>query len=159
MKGLPHDWLTAGLEKSAQILVHVLAGVTQARAQTITDGADGWSVLEIICHLRDYQEIFATRIQRMLDEDNPTFVAYDEAARMALVIENDYANQNLSAVFTEFCSTRRQLIDRLSSLRADQWNRVGSFALDDQVDIWMVAVHTLLHDGIHTEQIARILRQ
>ena len=95
----------------------------------------------------------------MLDEDNPSFVAYDEAARLAMVIENDYANQDLRRVFADYCATRRQLVERLSSLSEAQWAREGSFAADDQVDIWMVAAHTLLHDGIHTEQIARILRQ
>ena len=159
MKGLPSEWLIAGLENSARILEHVLAEVTQERARTIRDGAAGWSVLEIICHLRDYQAIFAGRIARMLDEDNPSFVAYDEAARLAMVIENDYANQDLRRVFADYCATRRQLVERLSSLSEAQWAREGSFAADDQVDIWMVAAHTLLHDGIHTEQIARILRE
>ena len=159
MKGLPHDWLIEGLDKSAQILGLVLADVTQEQAQTITDGADGWSVLEIMCHLRDYQEIFATRIKRMLEEDNPRFEVYDEVARMALVVDKGYANQDLSSVFADFSSTRRALIDRLSSLPDEQWTRVGSFAEDDQVDIGMPVVHTMLHDADHTEQIARILRQ
>ncbi len=159
MKGLPREWLIAGLEKSARILDHVLADVTQDVARTIRDGPEGWSVLEIICHLRDYQAIFVERIARILDEDHPSFVAYDEAARLAMVVDNDYAGQDLRHVFADYRATRRQLVDRLRSLSADQWTRVGSFAPDDPVDIWMVAAHTLLHDGIHTEQIARILRQ
>ena len=159
MKGMPNDWLLEGLEKSGQILDHVLSGVTQDEAQTIRDGAEGWSVLEIMCHLRDYQDIFATRIRRMLEEDNPMFELYDEAARMAMVVENDYAKQNLRSVVADFRATRRELIYRLSSLRDDQWDRVGSFAEDDEVDIAMPVLHTMLHDSDHTEQIARILRQ
>lgn len=159
MKGLPREWLIAGLENSARILDHVLAGVTQEKAQATRDGADGWNVLEIICHLRDYQAIFAARIARILDEDNPNFVAYDEAARLAMAVDNDYAGQDLRRVFADYGATRRRLVERLRSLSEDKWARIGSFAADDQVDIWMVAAHTLLHDGIHTEQIARILRQ
>ena len=159
MKGLPREWLIAGLENSARILDHVLADVSQERARAIRDGAEGWSVLEIICHLRDYQAIFATRIARILEEDNPSFVAYDEAARLAMVIDNNYAGQDLRRVFDDYRATRRRLVDRLSSLSEDKWARMGSFAADDQVDIWMVAAHTLLHDCNHTEQIARILRQ
>lgn len=159
MKGLPKDWLLEGMEQSSQILGLVLDGVTQEQARTITDGADGWSVLEIMCHLRDYQEIFATRIKRMLEEDNPQFKAYDEAARMAMVVDNDYTNQDLGNVFDDYRSTRRRLIDLLSSVGDDQWARLGSFAADDEVDLWMPVVHTLLHDADHTEQIARILKQ
>ena len=159
MKGLPHDWLLEGLEQSCSILGHVLAGVTQEQAQSIRDGADGWTVLEIMCHLRDYQDIFATRIGRMLAEDNPRFKLYDETARMAMVVENDYANQNLKSVVAEYRSTRHELIHNLSALSDDQWTRLGNFADGDEVDVAMPVVHTMLHDTDHTEQIVRILRQ
>ena len=125
MKGLPHDWLLEGLEQSCSILGHVLAGVTQEQAQSIRDGADGWTVLEIMCHLRDYQDIFATRIGRMLAEDNPRFKLYDETARMAMVVENDYANQDLKSVVAAYRSTRHELIHHLSALSDDQWTRIG----------------------------------
>ena len=157
MKGLPNEWLLEGLEHSCKTLGHVLAGVTQEQAQTIRDGDDGWSVLEILCHLRDYQAIFAERIRRILDEDLPIFTPYNETARLALVVENDYANQDMRAVFADYAATRRRMIDLLTSLDADQWQREGGFALDDIVDLTMPVVHTLLHDADHTEQIARIL--
>ncbi len=159
MKGLPHDWLLEGLEKSCQTLVHVLNGVTQEQAQSIKDGADGWSVLEIMCHLRDYQAIFVMRVQRLLDEVRPRFEIYNEAARLAMVVENDYAGQNLAAVLADYCATRRRLIERLSALSEEQWTRAGVFADGDEMDVAMPVVHTILHDADHTEQIARILRQ
>ena len=159
MKGLPNEWLLEGLEQSAQTLAHILADVTQDEAQTIRDGADGWSVLEILCHLRDYQAIFAERIRRILEEETPAFTAYDEKARLALVIENDYANQDLRAVLDEYRSTRRLIIERLATLDDEQWGREGKFAADDVVDLTMPVVHTLLHDADHTEQIARILKR
>lgn len=159
MKGLPNEWLLEGLAQSAQTLAHILADVSQAQARAIKDGADGWSVLEIMCHLRDYQAIFAERIRRILEEDHPTFRLYDEKARLALVIENDYANQNLRAVLDDYLATRRAIIKRLESLADDQWAREGKFAEDDLVDLTMPVVHTLLHDADHSEQIARILRR
>ena len=159
MKGLPNEWLLEGLAQSAQTLAHILADVSQAQARAIKDGADGWSVLEIMCHLRDYQAIFAERIRRILEEDEPTFRLYDEKARLALVIENDYANQNLRAVLDDYLSTRRHIIKRLESLSDDQWRREGKFAEDDVVDLTMPVVHTLLHDADHSEQIARSLRR
>ena len=159
MKGLPNEWLLEGLEQSAQTLAHILADVTQAQAQAIKDGDDGWSVLEIMCHLRDYQAIFAERIRRILEEEDPTFRLYDEQARLALVIENDYVNQDLRQVLNDYRSTRCQIIERLASLRAEDWLREGKFAADDVVDLTMPVVHTLLHDADHTEQIARILRR
>ena len=158
MKGLPNEWLLEGLEHSCKTLAHILADVTQEQARTIRDGADGWSVLEILCHLRDYQAIFAERIRRILDENMPIFTPYDETARLAMVVENDYANQDLRAIFADYSETRRRMIDLLASLDEEQWRREGRFAVDDVVDLTMPVVHTLLHDADHTEQIARILR-
>ncbi len=158
MKGLPKEWLLEGLEQSAQTLAHILADLSQAQAGAIRDGADGWSVLEILCHLRDYQAIFADRIRRILEEEGPTFRLYDEGARLAMVVENEYAKQDLRAVLEDYLSTRRAIIDCLASLDDAQWEREGRFAADDIVDLTMPVVHTLLHDADHTEQIARILR-
>ena len=158
MKGLPHEWLLEGLDQSAGALTHILADVSQTQAQMIRDGDDGWSVLEILCHLRDYQAIFAERIRRILEEDMPRFRAYDEKARLAMVVENDYANQDLRAVLEDYLATRRRIIERLKPLSIEQWAREGVFAADDIVDLAMPVAHTLLHDADHTEQIARILR-
>ena len=159
MKGLPNEWLLEGLEQSAQTLAHILADVSQAQADAVRDGDDGWSVLEIMCHLRDYQAIFADRIRRILEEEDPTFRLYDETARLAMVAENEYAKQDLRAVLREYLSTRRAIIERLASLEDAQWEREGRFAADDVVDLTMPVVHTILHDADHTEQIARILRR
>jgi len=158
LKGLPKEWLLEGLEQSAQTLAHVLADVSQARASATRDGDDGWSVLEIMCHLRDYQAIFAERIRRILEETDPTFRLYDEEARLRMVVENEYAKQDLRAVLEEYLSTRRAIIERLAPLDDAQWEREGRFAADDIVDLTMPVVHTLLHDADHKEQIARILR-
>ncbi len=159
MKGMPKDWLIEGLDKSYQILVLILEGVSQEQAQSISDGPGGWNVIEILCHLRDYQEIFFERIKRILDEDNPIFRLYDADARLAMVVENDYANQDLRDVLEDYCSTRRELINCLSPLQDEQWERVGRFAMGDEVDLAMPVVHVLLHDADHIEQIGRILRQ
>lgn len=159
MKGLPHEWLIGGLKNSAQILDLVLADVSQEQARTARDGADGWTVLEITCHLRDYQDIFAERIRRMLEEERPSFRLYNESARLALVIDNEYARQDLRAVLDQYRARRRWLIERLSAATASEWLREGRFAADDVIDVEMAAAHTLLHDGIHIEQIARVLKQ
>lgn len=159
MKGLPNEWLLEGLAQSAGALAHILADVTQAQARAVRDGDDGWSVLEILCHLRDYQAIFAERMRRILEEDRPTFRLYDERARLAMVIENAYADQDLRDVLDDYLAARRGIIERLAPLTADQWLREGKFADDDIVDLTMPVVHTLLHDADHTEQIARILKQ
>jgi hypothetical protein len=73
------------LKKSYQILGMTISDVSQEQAQELKDGPDGWSILEIMCHVRDFQEIFMTRATRMLNEDMPILVPVDAAAREAMV--------------------------------------------------------------------------
>ena len=73
-----------------------------------------------------YQDIFAERIRRMLEEEAPEFRLYDESARLALVIDNDYANQDLHAVMDQYRARRRWLIERLSAAPESDWLREGA---------------------------------
>ncbi len=157
MNRIPRTWMIANLEKSYRILGMVLDGVTQEQAETIRDGADGWTILEIICHVRDYQEIFMGRAQRMLNEENPTLQPVDAEAREAMVIDNDYANQNLREVFADYVATRQEFIALLSSLNDEALDRIGTHPMIGTIAVATSIFHTILHDADHTEQIARIL--
>jgi uncharacterized damage-inducible protein DinB len=135
----------------------VLGEVTQEQAQQLTDGPDGWSILEIMCHVRDYQEIYIERVQQIVNEDNPTLQVYDAEAREALISERDYAHQNLKAVFDNYCDTRQRFIQILSDLEEDQWLRVGQHPMTGTIDVSVPVFHAIMHDCDHTEQIARTL--
>lgn len=156
MNRIPHSWMIANLKKTHLILGALIKNIDQQQAQQLRDGQDGWNILEIICHVRDYQEIFYGRLKRILEEDNPTFEVYDEVAREAMITERDYANQNLKAVFADYCKTREHLISFLAELDEDQWQRVGIHPMLGEVDISVPIFHTILHDADHSEQIARI---
>ena len=159
MSKIPHSWMISGLKKSYRVFGLTIEGITQEQAKSIYDGPDGWNILEIMCHVRDYQEIFFGRIKQIINEDNPTFKVYDEIAREALVIDNDYANQNLRETYDEYAATRQKLIEFLSSLTEDQWQRPGIHPMIGNVDITVPIFHTIIHDVDHAEQIGRIVAQ
>ena len=102
-----------GLNKTRLTYNMVIDDVSQQQAQQLRDGDGGWSVLEIMCHIRDYQGIYLERIDSMLNEDNPTFKSYD---RFKLIQQNDYANQDLKAVYRDYSETRDKAIELLNSL-------------------------------------------
>ena len=156
MNRIPPSWMIASLKKSHRVLGMVIANVTQEQAQHMRDGADGWSVLEIMCHVRDYQEIFFERIRLMAETERPAITPYDEAARLALVTEHQYDQQNLRAVYADYCGTREKLIGYLSELRPDQWQRVGTHPLFGEDDVSVEVFHTISHDLDHSEQMGRV---
>ncbi len=157
MGRIPPSWLVASLKRTHLILGIILGDMTQEQAQQLTDGADGWSILEIMCHLRDFQEIDMERVQRILREDRPLLIVYDETARESMVMERDYAHQNFKAVFEDYVGTRLRFVELVSSLDETQWQRVGQHPMYGEIDVTIPVFHAVMHDTDHTEQIARVL--
>jgi hypothetical protein len=142
------------LRKTPALLDALLHDVTQEEAATLRDGPDGWSVLFIACHLRDFEAIYRARIELMLTEEQPTFelTDNDELAR-----RNAYAAQDLRAVLAETRAGRRSLLARLEQLSDEQWLRVGLHPEQGPTTVLDAAINAGLHDVDHAEQILRCL--
>jgi hypothetical protein len=81
-----------------KILGFILAGVTAEQATTLrdpSDGQKGWTITEVICHLRDFDEIFFRRARMMVEQANPLLPGYDHNM---LVIERNYNSQDFRQV-------------------------------------------------------------
>ncbi len=142
------------LRKTPVILKALLGDVSQERAQQATDGPDGWSVVEVMCHVRDYEEIFYQRARMMLESDNPKLPAYDQ---VEMARARNYASQNLRAAFDDYLETRQRFVTLLESLSAEQWQRRGLHPQWGDITIVELATNTALHDLNHAEQMVRAL--
>lgn len=140
------------LRKTPALLDLALAGLDEAAARALRDGPDGWSVLFIACHLRDYERVVAARVAAILAEDDPTLPTLDNDA---LARDGDYAHQSLAAVRADLRAARAALIARLAALDADQWQRPGHHPQQGAGTLLDIAINTALHDFDHLEQIAR----
>ncbi|MGJ3239625.1 MAG: DinB family protein [Anaerolineae bacterium] len=144
------------METTADILTHVLTTVSGEQATTLRDGADGWTVLEILCHLRDFDIIFRERAIMMRDSEQPTLPAYDHEA---MAVDRAYNQQNFAEVLGSLQSSRAQTHTVFAQLTAEQWERAGihpergTFSMTDAV------MQVGLHDVTHIEQITRVLLQ
>ncbi len=61
------------------ILLYAITGLTpdHERAAPGT-GAGAWTIAELMAHLLDTELVFAERMKRVIAEDNPTLVSFDE---------------------------------------------------------------------------------
>ncbi|MFO7634858.1 MAG: DinB family protein [Caldilinea sp.] len=146
------------MRHSLAILEFMLADVSQQVATTRrdpNDGDKGWTALEVVCHLRDFDRIFRSRARRMLAESEPRLEGYDHE-RMA--VEFRYNDQNLRTALVELRASRVETADFFEALRDEQWQdsgvhpERGRFTMDDAL------MQVGLHDVLHIEQITRILR-
>ena len=153
MYDLNHDLLDA-LKATPETLTSLLKGVSQAQARSAKGGDEDWSVVEVICHLRDAEEFFIKRMQAMRDQDNPVIAGYDQEA---LARERNYKAANLQAALAGFSAFRQQTVAEFSKLTPEQWQRPGQHNEMGQITIFAQAIHHAAHDAIHCAQIARQL--
>ncbi len=142
------------LPKTPVILSIILKDVDQQRALSARDGVDGWTVLEVLCHLNDYEQVFFERAQQMVAVDYPRFENVDH---LAWVKDHRYAEQNLADVFASYVSRRRAHLAFLRGLSADQWQRRAFSVLWGEITLVEHTTNITLHDVNHTEQIIKAL--
>lgn len=142
------------LRKTAALLASALRDLTPDQAHTLRDGPDGWSILLIACHLRDYEIAWQDRVEALLTRENPVFTSFDH---LELIERNQYAAQDLQAVLSDLADRRASLIARLEPLTDAQWMRAGSHPEQGPGTLLEVAINAGLHDLDHLEQITRCL--
>ncbi len=140
--------------KTPVILNVILRGVDQARAQSATDGPDGWSVLEVVCHLNDFEQIFFERARRIVENDLPRFESIDPNE---LAKSSGCAQQDLAEVVASYVSRRRAFLAFLRGLTLEQWQRKGIHYAYGEMSLVELVTNTTLHDVNHIEQIVKAL--
>jgi uncharacterized damage-inducible protein DinB len=148
------DRLIKALGYTPVILQGLLQSVDQDWAEEATDGADGWSVIEVVCHLRDFEQIFFDRAQQTLAEDEPVLTPRDHEA---MVREGDYQHQELCEALTDLRETRRAFLQWMEALTPMQWQRQALHPENGPMTILDMALQTTLHDVTHLDQISRAL--
>src|ERR671936_578067 len=73
-----HGDLLDAFRAMPEVLVKTLEGCTQEQAQAARGGDEDWSIVEVVCHLRDAEERGLERMRAMRDQDDPPLAAYDQ---------------------------------------------------------------------------------
>lgn len=151
------DWQFDILQKSLRSIHQMLQGVPQEHLTTYRDGGDGWTVVEVLCHLRDYDEVFLQRATLTMQGDYPGLPNPDPDQ---LATERRYNDQKPEEVIAAWSANREAFLGLLRGISSeDEWEqaglhpRRGRFTLHDQLLLasW--------HDMNHIEQMTRILAE
>lgn len=115
-----------------------------------------FSALENICHLRDLElGGYTPRIRRMLDEADPALADFD-GARVAA--ESNYNSEQADLALQAFETARRENVEILSSLTAEQLKREGTLEGVGRITLKQLAEMMCEHDEGHIEDL-RVSRQ
>ena len=136
-------------------LTRLLKNVSHEQARAARGGDEGWSVIEVLCHLRDAEERNLERIRLMLQQDNPLLEGYDQEQWAR---ERNYAAARLDEALSAFLKFRAKTLDELAALAPQDWQRPGLHSETGQINIINYIHHLVSHDAIHLAQIARQLQ-
>jgi hypothetical protein len=134
-------------------VVDALAGITPDELDRRPPGSD-WTAREIAHHLADSEATAYVRLRRLVAEENPTIIGYDEEA-FARRLHYDRAIEPSLAVLQAVRTASLQLLE---SLTPEEWERAGTHteAGHYSVDDWLRIYAGHSHD--HADQIRRARR-
>jgi hypothetical protein len=150
------NYLIDALRAALTIFETLLHGCTQEQAQAARGGDEGWSAVEIICHLRDNEECMLERMRLMRDEADPFIAAYDQEQWAR---ERNYAADNLREALAAFVRLRTSHIAELAALTPAEWEHTGQHQERGRITISNQTLRVVCHDTIHAAQLARQLGQ
>ena len=118
-------------------------------------GADTFSVLENVCHLRDIEvEGYAQRLQLLLTQDYPLLPDLNGAE---LAEERDYNSQKLRPALQGFIDARHGCIAVIANLTAADLVREGHFENVGDVTLGRLLELWVAHDKDHLKELDELL--
>lgn len=117
MQNLIDEYL-AGPKK----LRDAIAGMTEKQLDA-TPIPGKWSTRQVICHIADFEPVYADRMKRVIAEDNPTMFGGNPdafAARLA------YDQRDIEEELQLIESVRKHVARILKSLKPEDFQRTGN---------------------------------
>ncbi len=81
-----------------------------------------WSTLEVVCHLVDSDQAWCHRMKRVIAEERPLLIGYDETRFTASL---PYQESDLNETLALMEGMRRQMARTLRALPEAAWSRTG----------------------------------
>ena len=116
---------------------------------------DKWSMLEILCHLRDVEQLFVERYGKMANHDRPQLRMINQDALAAAL---RYNADEPAVALREFQALRIETVALLSALAQQAWQRVGVHPKRGDFSMAANAVMHVAHDANHLGRL-RTLRE
>jgi DinB superfamily len=137
-------------EEGPDVVAEALADITDEELDR-RPGPNDWTAREVVHHLADSEMTSAIRLRRLIAEDDPTIVGYDEAEFARRLFYDRPIEGSLEALR----ASRRATAEILERLTDEQWSRSGTHTESGPygVDTWLEIYANHAHD--HADQIRR----
>lgn len=113
------------------LLIYATAEIPEEHARKPI-GPGEWTLAELVAHLVDSDLNGAERMKRVIAEDNPTLLAYDETAWAKHL---DYANTPIDEAVALFAANRKWMTRVLKTLPEEAFARKGTHSETGQLTL------------------------
>jgi hypothetical protein len=152
-------WQIAQIKEMLPIARQLVTQLSAEQQNRLRDNGVGWTVVEVICHLRDFDMVFLERAELTLREEYPQ-LPFPDADRLAR--ERNYNVLDARTAIAHWEANRRRMLGFFEGIDLndeEKWGQLGAhpkrgpFSLNDQLML------IPRHDTQHLEQIAGIIHR
>ncbi len=153
-----HTTLISEYLAGPQKLRDAIAGMTDEQIDAAPIPGK-WSTRQIICHIADFEPVYADRMKRIIVEENPTMFGGDPdefAAGLA------YDERDIEEELQLLEAVRNHLARILKTLKPEQFERTGNHSEDGPISLEVLLERITNHIPHHIafiEEKKRSLRQ
>jgi DinB family protein len=172
--GLPIEARLSRLDETPRELEGAISGKTDKELSVRPD-AHNWAAKEIVCHLRDVEELFQIRFHTVVALEEPRILVFGASAndlspwRIGGSIghpldperwaeERQYLRNDTGEALAAFRRRRAEVLVLLRSLSPTEWRRGGVHLSRGRLTLadWVARLAT--HDDNHVAQLRRALQ-
>ena len=150
------DWQYYILENNLKSVDAILRLAAPDALTTYRDGGTGWTALEVLCHLRDLEEVAIERARLTVEEDSAALPSPDPDA---LAAERRYNEQDVETALREWRARRAAYLTYVQARPDGDWERVGLHPRRGPMTLFDQLMFLTMHDSLHIEQMTRVLRE
>ena len=141
--------------RGPELLAESLASVTDAELDFVP--APGkWSIRQIAAHVSDSELVGADRFRRILAEENPSIISYDQDAWANRL---DYATRDPKQSLRMFESVRSETYDLLKARPEADFERTANHSERGKVTLLQLLHIYTAHPEKHAAQIGALRKQ
>src|SRR5262245_24936886 len=113
----------------------------------------GWSARQVAHHVAESEATAYVRLRRLVAEDSPTIVGYDEE----LFARRNHYDRPIASALAVVDAVRASSVELLDSLTDEEWERSGRHSDSGRytIDDWLRIYAS--HPGDHAEQVRKAI--
>ena len=152
----PWEQRLGRMSRIADDLAAAIRGQSEAVLARRPD-AKNWAANEVICHLRDIEEVYFVRCHAILLNDEPQIYADPSGAADRFAEDRQYQRSDAAQALAAFRRRREESLTLLRSLTPEQRQRGCMHPISGRITIDAFVTMLAWHDDNHLDQLRRAL--